>query len=237
MSNLLIQDNENIIIYADDLIKDINEDFFEVNKWLQSKNSDLTDSGRGETIFFEYQNLKCVLKHYFRGGILGGYIRDRYLWTGIDGSRSIREFRRLQELSAMGLPVPKPIGARVKKSGATYTADLITIEIENSKTLSELIIDDDVNNNVWNAIGKCLHLFNNKEIYHPDLNANNILIDDELNVYLIDFDTSSRLHQKISSKRSTLDRFHRSLKKTFKNSNKKFLESDWNIILSHSSID
>ena len=237
MSNLLIQDNENIIIYADDLIKDINEDFFEANKWLQSKNSDLTYSGRGETIFFEYQNLKCVLKHYFRGGILGRYIRDQYLWTGIDGSRSIREFRRLQELSIMGLPVPKPIGARVKKSGATYTADLITIEIENSKTLSELIIDDDADNNVWKSIGKCLHLFNSKEIYHPDLNTNNILIDDELNVYLIDFDTSSRLHQKISSKRSTLDRFHRSLKKTFKNSNKKFLESDWNIILSHSSID
>ncbi len=149
----------------------------------------------------------------------------------------MREFRRLEELSAMGIPVPKPIGARVKKSGATYTADLITIEIENSKTLSELIIDDDVDNNVWKAIGKCLHLFNNKEIYHPDLNTNNILIDDELNVYLIDFDTSSRLHQKISSKRSTLDRFHRSLKKTFKNSNKKFLENDWNIILSHSSID
>ncbi len=237
MSNLLIQDNENIIIYADDLIKDINEDFFETNKWLQSKSYDLTDTGRGETIFFEYQNLKCVLKHYLRGGILGGYIKDRYLWTGIDGSRSIREFRRLEELSAMGLPVPKPIGARVKKSGATYTADLITIEIENSKTLSELIIDDDADNNVWKSIGKCLHLFNSKEIYHPDLNTNNILIDDELNVYLIDFDTSSRLHQKISSKRSTLDRFHRSLEKTFKNSNKKFLESDWNIILSHSSID
>ena len=237
MSNLLIQDNENIIIYADDLIKDINRDFFEANQWLQNKSDDVNVFGRGEAIFFRHQNLKCVLKHYYRGGILGRYIRDRYLWTGIDGSRSIREFRRLKELSEMGLPVPKPIGARVKKSGATYTADLITIEIENSKTLSELIIDDDVDNNVWKSIGKCLHLFNNKEIYHPDLNTNNILIDDELNVYLIDFDTSSRLHQKISSKRSTLDRFHRSLKKTFKNSNKKFLESDWNIILSHSSID
>ena len=237
MSNLLIQDNENIIIYADDLIKDINGDFFEANQWLENKSDDVNVFGRGEAIFFRHQNLKCVLKHYYRGGILGRYIRDRYLWTGIDGSRSIREFRRLEKLSAMGLPVPKPIGARVKKSGATYTADLITIEIENSKTLSELIIDDDADNNVWKAIGKCLHLFNNKEIYHPDLNTNNILIDDELNVYLIDFDTSSRLHQKISSKRSTLDRFHRSLKKTYKSSNKNFLESDWNIILSHISID
>jgi Mn2+-dependent serine/threonine protein kinase len=137
----------------------------------------------------------------------------------------------------MGLLVPIPIGARVKKSGATYTADLITIEIENSKTLSELIIDDDADNNVWKEIGKCLHLFNKKEIYHPDLNTNNILIDDELNVYLIDFDTSSRLHQKISSKKTMLDRFQRSLKKTYKKRNKTFSESDWNIILSHSSND
>ena len=237
MSNLLIQDNENIIIYADDLIKDIDEDFFEANKWLQNESADVTDSGRGETIFFEHQNLKCVLKHYYRGGMLGRYIRDRYLWTGIDGSRSIREFRRLKELCLMGLPVPKPIGARVKKSGATYTADLISIEIENSKTLSKLIEDGDVNKNIWEAVGQCLHLFNNKEIYHPDLNANNILIDDELNVYLIDFDTSSRLHQKISSKKSTLHRFHRSLKKTYQKRDMDFLESDWNIILRQSSID
>ena len=237
MSKKLIQDSENIIIYADDLIKDIDEDFFEANKWLQNESADVTDSGRGETIFFEHQNLKCVLKHYYRGGMLGRYIRDRYLWTGIDGSRSIREFRRLKKLSSMGLPVPKPVGARVKKSGATYTADLISIEIENSKTLSELIVDDDVDRNIWEAVGQCLHLFNNKEIYHPDLNTNNILIDDELNVYLIDFDTSSRLHPKISSKRSTLDRFHRSLKKTYKKRNKTFSESDWNIILSQSPID
>ena len=51
MSNLLIQDNENIIIYADDLIKDINEDFFEANKWLQSKSYDLTDFGRERQSF------------------------------------------------------------------------------------------------------------------------------------------------------------------------------------------
>ena len=237
MSNLLIQDNENIIIYADDLIKDINGDFFEANQWLQNKSDDLNLFGRGEAIFFRHQNLKCVLKHYYRGGILGRYIRDRYLWTGIDGSRSIREFRRLKELSAMGLPVPKPIGARVKKLGATYTADLISIEIENSKTLSELITEDDIDKNIWEAIGQCLHSFNAKDIYHPDLNTNNILIDDQQNVYLIDFDTSSRLHQKIASRKRTLDRFRRSLKKTYKERNKHFSESDWNILLSHSSSD
>ena len=149
MSNLLIQDNENIIIYADDLIKDINKDFFEANKWLQIQGTNVIGSGRGETIFFSHQNLKCVLKHYHRGGILGRYIKDHYLWTGINGSRSIAEFKRLNELFAMGLSVPKPIGARVKRSGITYTADLITAEIKNAKTLSELIAADHIDKNVW----------------------------------------------------------------------------------------
>ncbi len=237
MSNLLIQDNENIIIYADDLIKDINKDFFEANKWLQIQGTSVIGSGRGETIFFSHQNLNCVLKHYHRGGILGRYIKDHYFWSGINGSRSIREFKRLNELFAMGLSVPKPIGARVKRSGITYTADLITIEIEKSKTLSELIASDDIDDNAWEAIGKCLRLFKEKGVHHPDLNTNNILIDGEHRVYLIDFDNASRLHEKIGSPNKTLDRFHRSLKKTYLQNKKDFSESDWNVILSYCSID
>jgi len=178
-----------------------------------------------------------VLKHYHRGGILGRYIKDHYFWTGINGLRSICEFRRLNELFAMGLSVPKPIGARVKRSGITYTADLITIEIEKSKTLSELIAADDIDKNIWEAIGKCLRLFEEKRVYHPDLNTNNILIDEELKVFLIDFDDSSRLHEKIGSSSKTLNRFHRSLKKTYLQNKKEFSESDWKVILSHYSID
>ena len=237
MSNLLIQDNENIIIYADDLIKDINKDFFEANKWIQIQGTNVIGSGRGETIFFSHQNLKCVLKHYHRGGMLGRCIQDHYFWTGINGSRSIREYKRLNELFAMGLPVPKPIGARVKRSGITYTADLITVEIKNAKTLSELISADHIDKNVWEAIGKCLHLFEGKRVYHPDLNTNNILIDENLKVFLIDFDDASRLHEKIGSPNKTLNRFLRSLKKTYLQNKKDFSERDWNVILRYSSFD
>ena len=41
MSNLLIHDNENIIIYADDLIKDIDEDFFDPRAWLDDDNTNV----------------------------------------------------------------------------------------------------------------------------------------------------------------------------------------------------
>ena len=236
MSNLLIHDNENIIIYEDDLIKDINEDFFEANKWIHNENSVVSVSGRGETIFFEHQGLKCVLKHYHRGGILGPYLKDRYLWTGMQRSRSIREFIELDVLSNhLGLPVPRPFAARVKRSGITYVADLITIEVEDSKPLSELIREGNDGKDVWEAIGKCLCLFDEKGIYHPDLNASNILIDNELEVYLIDFDSAGRIHDYIGSPKKTLERFHRSLEKTYKKNNKEFLESDWKIIISNFS--
>ena len=94
------------------------------------------------------------------------------------------------------------IGARVKRSGITYTADLITAEIKNAKTLSQLIAADHIEKNVWEAIGRCLRLFEEKRIYHPDLNTNNILIDESLEV-LIDFDVASRLHEKIGSSNKT----------------------------------
>ena len=235
MSKLLIHDNQNIIIYADDLIKDINEDFFNSKAWLDDENTDVVSSGRGETVFFEHQNRKCVLKHYHRGGIIGRYIKDRYLWTGMNGARSVREYNRLNELSALSLPVPKPIAACIKKYGTTYTADLITMEIQNSKTLSELISTDVVTKDVWEAVGNCLRLFNEKEIYHPDLNANNILIDQELGVYLIDFDSAFRLQKRITSPKKTLNRFHRSLEKIHERNKKELLESDWDIIVSRYS--
>jgi len=114
---------------------------------------------------------------------------------------------------------------------------LITAEIKNAKTLSELIAADQIDKNVWEAIGKCLSLFEEKRIYHPDLNTNNILIDESLEVFLIDFDAASRLHEKIGSSNKTLNRFHRSLKKTYLQNKKEFSESDWKIILSRYSID
>ena len=235
MSNLLIHDNENIIIYADDLIKDIDEDFFDPRAWLDDENTNVLSSGRGEAIIFECQNQSCVLKHYHRGGIIGDYIKDRYLWTGMNGARSIREYNRLNELSTMNLPVPKPIAARVKKLGFDYTADLITMEIQNSTTLSELISADAVTKDVWEAVGNCLRLFNEKGVYHPDLNTNNILVDQQLSVYLIDFDSAFRLQERIASPKKTLNRFHRSLKKIHVKNKKEFLKSDWDIIVSNCS--
>ena len=41
---------------------------------------------------------------------------------------------------------------------------------------------------VSSAVGKTIKKFHEKAIYHPDLNVENIMIDDDENVFLLDFD-------------------------------------------------
>ncbi|MBI32438.1 MAG: hypothetical protein CMD98_01045, partial [Gammaproteobacteria bacterium] len=60
-----------------------------------------------------------------------------------------------------------------------------------------------------------------------------ILIDTKPSVYLIDFDSASRLHQKIASPKKTLNRFRRSLERTYDKNEKDFSVSDWDTIVSH----
>lgn len=235
MSKLLVQDNENIIIYADDLIKEIDSAFFEMKTWLANDQTRLIDSGRGESIFFKLNGKSLVLKHYFRGGIISNVVDDQYLWTGLNGARSIREFHLLNKLIKLGLPVPTPFAAKITKKGITYSADLITIEIEKSSTLSELIRFQEVNREIWTSIGECINIFHEKEIYHPDLNTNNILIDHDLNVFLIDFDSSSRIGNNFLGPKRSLNRFYRSLKKTYTKHGKEFSDNDWTTLINQLS--
>ena len=56
-----------------------------------------------------------VHKHYLRGGLVSKLIFDQYLWLNLELTRSFVEFRALEEMSQLGLPVPRPIAARVKR--------------------------------------------------------------------------------------------------------------------------
>jgi len=42
---------------------------------------------------------------------------DRYLWTGEARVRAITEYRLLARLTDLGLPVPRPLGARYRRVG------------------------------------------------------------------------------------------------------------------------
>ncbi len=147
-------------------------------------------SGRGRTYFIRISDSDCVLRHYRRGGIFAGLLGDSYLWMGIERTRAWKEWRMLQTLFERGLPVPRPIAARVVRSTITYKADLITQRLQGTRSLAQLLSQQTLNDDGWKAIGACIRRFHDSGVYHADLNAHNILLTAAQKVYLIDFDKS-----------------------------------------------
>lgn len=149
--------------------------------------------GRGTTWFIATENSKnvmrnWVLRHYYRGGLIGKVINDQYLYTGLEKTRAAREFSLLKTMRSLGLPAPKPVAFRVEKLGLFYRADLLSSRIENASDLVGVLSDKQIDDALWFAIGKVIKAFHQHGIYHHDLNAHNILVDDKNQVFLIDFD-------------------------------------------------
>lgn len=125
-----------------------------------------------------------VLRHYRRGGLVAHLVRDRYPWHGEDATRAFREFRLLAELVARGLPVPRPLAAHYRRGGLTYRADLLTELVPQSRTFADRVAEAAL----WPSVGRMLARFHREGVWHADLNAHNVLVDTQDQVWLIDFD-------------------------------------------------
>ena len=188
--------------------------------------------GRAEVVYFSQGDRSFVLKHYYRGGAVASILKDRYLGFSIIKSRAFREFRLLKKMNELGLPVPIAVAAHVKKGMLYYRADLITEELKQTETLSDVLSNSVLGDEDWQKIGRCIKRFHQHDIYHADLNARNILLTENMKIYLIDFDNSYIRLGSSSWKMANLSRLKRSLLK-FKNNTDgfNFNEDDWSALL------
>lgn len=143
-----------------------------------------TRGGRGAVWRVAGEFGEGVLRHYRRGGLVAHLVRDRYPWHGEDSTRSFREFRLLAELVARGLPVPRPLAAGYRRAGLTYRADLLTELVPQARTFADAVGETAL----WPSIGRMLARFHREGVWHADLNAHNVLVDANDQVWLIDFD-------------------------------------------------
>lgn len=188
------------------------ESWFEVTTWQAlGKVSDYS-SGRGQVAFIDAPFGECVLRHYRRGGMMTWFSEDRYLWTGAERTRGLREFRLLAQLYELGLPVPAPIAARYQYDGLYYRADLITCRINDVITLAECLARSNFDTAVANRVGKCIARFHALGAYHADLNAHNVVLDAE-QVWLLDFDRGDQRVPTPTWRYANLTRLQRSLLK------------------------
>ncbi len=167
--------------------------------------------GRGEVRFFSHAGQRLVLRHYCRGGFVRHFVADRYLGLQAAASRSFREWHLLADLCHQGLPVPRPVAAAFYPAGIFYRADLVTCQIEDVQPLSTLL-QEPLAEAVWIALGQTLRRFHTAQVFHADLNAHNILLDQQQQVHLLDFDRGS-IRSGQTWKQENLNRLLRSLQK------------------------
>ncbi len=169
--------------------------------------------GRGTTWFFTHGGASLALRHYRRGGLASRLSDDSYLWTGLRRSRPWREWQALLAFEAAGLPAPRPAAVRVLRSGPLYRADLITVRIPGARTFSRAIRHGLEGHRPWKRVGAAIRRFHDAGWWHADLNARNILLDEELKVWLIDWDRGRRRSGGRHWRPANLARLRRSLAK------------------------
>ncbi len=202
------------ILYDQQIIREIGEERFHPSGWLHADPvaGELGSGGRGNTMYVGNVPQQFVLRHYMRGGAIARIVRDSYFWTGADNTRAFAEWRLLAKMAAQGLRVPRPAAARYRRRGPFYTADLITVRIPNVKPLSSVIADASQPPEFWESIGAAVQEFHAAGVHHADMNAYNLQIDADGDLWMLDFDRG-RLESPGPWQQRTLRRLHRSLEK------------------------
>ncbi|MFL0804461.1 MAG: 3-deoxy-D-manno-octulosonic acid kinase [Agarilytica sp.] len=190
------------------------EAVFTADYWQQANAISGQAQGRGTTWFFKHSGTEMALRHYFRGGLIGKLLTDHYAYSGLHNTRPFREFKLLRHLTALGLPAPYPVAVHVKKRPPfSYTGDIITQKIDNAADLVSLLSKRALTAKELNIIGATIKRFHEHCIYHHDLNAHNILLNDKSSAWLIDFDQGAIRKDGSAWKQQNLDRLKRSFEK------------------------
>ena len=178
------------------------------------KASKVSDGGRNTAWYVSTPWGEAVLRHYHRGGLVGRFVDERYVWVSEEATRSFQEFDLLNAMHAEGLPVPRAMAAAYQRRGVTYRAAIMTERLANTVSLAQAISRaGPASIHLVAPVAAAIRQLHDAGVYHADLNAHNILVDDSQKIWLIDFDKSSRKTMTASLREQSLERLGRSLQK------------------------
>ncbi len=204
---------------------------FDTGNWQEKPGYRVVEGGRGGSIKIDLNGQAAILRQYRRGGLIKRISKDQYIWLGKSRSRPWREWCLLRAAKDAGLPVAKPLGACVWKAGLTYRAAIITAYLENTETLADFLTHSTLDQTLWYQLGLVIKNMQTLGFRHTDLNANNLLIDQDSRIYIIDFDKGRRMKQLDNWQWSALYRLQRSLIKIDKQKSLHYREDDWQALM------
>jgi 3-deoxy-D-manno-octulosonic acid kinase len=227
MSQIQIKQQQHFFWQFDsEYFSDISKDLFTATYWQHKDAVIGQESGRGTTWFVQHGEQQLVLRHYLRGGMMRYLSHDRYFFNGYNTTRSIAEFRILDQLLKKNLPVPKPAAAQFIRHGLLYEADLLTHKIPNARDLVQ-ILKQKQSTNFYQELGRMVAKFHQQGVFHADLNIQNILLDQNDKFWLIDFDRARILPPQAKWQQATLNRLKRSFEKERVRFDIKWSEQEW----------
>ena len=219
------------ILQDENAIEKLESQHFDIDYWQDKPGFCPIDGGRGGSVKINIGDQPAILRQYKRGGMITHVSEDRYLWLGKYRSRPWREWHLLRQASEAGLPVAKPLGACVWKSGLVYRAAIITAFLEGTETLAQRLAHSMLDGEVWFRLGSVLKKMQSLGFRHADLNANNLLIDQDSKIYIIDFDKGRMMKKLDNWQWAALYRLQRSLVKIDRQQTLHYGDQDWQALM------
>ncbi len=197
----------------------ITQQWFDPDYWQSNNGITGHTTGRATTYFIKHSLFKgLVLRHYYRGGMVRHFLKDRYLYTGLKNTRAYAELEILEKLQQWGLAAPKAVAGLVQRRGLFYRADLLMEQIPNARDLFQELKSSRLSASTWQSIGRTVAQFHQHGVYHADLNCHNIMRDNTGKIWLIDFDRASLKPTGTGWAAENIGRLYRSLTKELERS-------------------
>jgi 3-deoxy-D-manno-octulosonic acid kinase len=153
-----------------------------------------------------------VIKYYRRGGIIRHLIKQRYLKCG--KTRCQMEYEQLQKVRSLGINAPEPV-AFAYRGRLFYQCWLVTREIKDHQTLAQISrSNQEQARMVMQEVVKQVSILIKNKILHVDLHPGNVIVDNQNQVYLLDFDKAGIFPRGKNALRSRyLRRWNRAIQK------------------------
>ena len=186
---------------------------------------------------------RWVVRHYQRGGAMGPILGDRYLSLG--RYRPLCETVASLEARERGIPTPAVVAGIVYPAGIFYRADLVTEEVPGAVDLSQVLfgaasteIDPEA---ALIATGGIVRSLERNGLFHPDLNAKNIVLtstNEGVDAYLVDLDRCCARPRGVPAPAFPMRRrLERSLRKFQASTGRTLPQSAWTALHSRYSED
>ena len=185
---------------------------------------------------------RWAVRHFRRGGMMEPLLEDRYV-AGMDAPRPLAELYASVGVRARGIPTPAVVAAAMYPAGVFYRGDLVTELIPDGTDLRGLLFAeaDPWAEPALEETGRLVRRMELAGVYHPDLNAANLLVTARttgaseapgdasgLTVHLLDLDRCQTREGGTPAPRGPMrERLERSLRKLGAASDRPLSDGEW----------